>query len=255
MKKQTKPNSQNTSLNKVLQILDCFIKYQSDGFTISQLHNITNISFPTCYRISDFLSQNGYLYREPETRKYYIGWKFHTLSYLFNNTLEILLRKHSSTYIDELVVEYNETTGIYTRKENKMQCLINHQSSQTIQAYVREGGIYELKPDSPGRILIAFLDEKLWGNYFELNKELKESLFKVRIDGFSTTSEESVLGVTSISAPIFGPDHTICAALTIEGPTYRFYRNRFEEKIMSIKQCASQISQLLQSESVSHSHE
>ena len=47
-------------------------------------------------------------------------------------------------------------------------------------------------------------------------------LREVRRDGVAWAREEFATGITSVAAPIAGPDGEMVAAIHVHGPTYRF---------------------------------
>jgi DNA-binding IclR family transcriptional regulator len=53
---------------------------------------------------------------------------------------------------------------------------------------------------------------------------LLERLRDVRRDGFAWAREEYAEGITSVAAPIAGPDGEVVAAVHVHGPAYRFPR-------------------------------
>ena len=58
------------------------------------------------------------------------------------------------------------------------------------------------------------------------DKEHLEELQTVRRRGWASSSGEREAGVASVSAPVFGPDGRIAAAVSLSGPASRLGRAR-----------------------------
>ncbi len=111
------------------------------------------------------------------------------------------------------------------------------ESPQLIRYSVPPGTTRLLYASSAGQLLLAFQEEK-WREQFLRNvriksltrqtitnvDELRRRLASIRRDGFSVSISEAVDGATGVSAPIFGSDGTLLAALLIAGPTDRYAR-------------------------------
>ena len=58
------PRNRNTSLQKTLVIMDCFLSNVEAKLTLSEIQQRTQIPFSTCYRLTVFMLDNGYLAKD-----------------------------------------------------------------------------------------------------------------------------------------------------------------------------------------------
>jgi DNA-binding IclR family transcriptional regulator len=111
------------------------------------------------------------------------------------------------------------------------------ESPQLIRYSVPPGTTRPLYGSSAGQVLLAFQDERWREQYLRRVRlkpltprtitsvdALRKRLASIRQSGFCVSISEAVDGATGVSAPIFGSDGTLLAALLIAGPTDRYGR-------------------------------
>ena len=231
----------NTSLEKALSILDCFINDPAETMTATTICKKTGLSFSTCYRLAEALYINGFLFKDETDKTYSLGWKFMLMSNARNVAWERILNDIAPPYMTSLRNLYQENVSIYVQIERKRKCLIRIEGNQEVRNIVKQGSIADIHLGSPGKTLLAFLPPEEREKYTEVSDEFAAELDRVRDAGYCTTTAEKTPGVTSISAPIFNVDGHIIGALSLSGPTFRFVSKNFDEKISHVMQCAQQI--------------
>lgn len=239
--------NKNTSLYKTLSILDCFLNDSSLSLSISEMQVKTQIPFSTCYRLVDFLEQNGYLTKNKKNKKYSLGWK---LLLLATNSAasrkELFFQELAPPYLRILSNEYNETVSIFVRIGPKVKCICTSYSSHSLQVSPKLNKLTDIRDNSIGIILTAYLNANECKGLFGNNNEIIAVLKQARKNGYSTSIDKKSGGVSSISAPILGSDGEIYGAISMQGPTYRFYDDHFNEKIEQVKEIAQQLSKEIQ---------
>lgn len=231
----------NTSLEKAFSILDCFINDSAKKMTATELCKKTGLNFTTCYRLSEALYTNGYLFKDEAEKTYSLGWKFMIMSNADNATGEKILQDIAPPYMVALRDFYQENVSIYVQIERMRKCLIRIEGTQLVRNMVKQGSVAEIYLGSPGKTLLAFLPSEEREKYADIDDQFERELDRIRAAGYAMTTAEKTSGVTSISAPIFNGDGRIIGALTLSGPTFRFTGEDFEEKIIHVRQCAQQI--------------
>ena len=235
------PGSKNTSLSKSLSILDCFIGSNQTRLSLSDIQAKTQIPVSTCYRLIDFLEQNGYLTKSKKDKRYSPGWKLLLLgSASVETNRDLFLRELAPPHLRLLRDDFNETISIFVRVGPKVRCVCSVSSGHKLQVHVRENQLYDLVPDSIGLMLVSQLSAKEWKHYIDASTVTTALLKNAKNEGYSTTLEASPGGVSSISAPIWAIDGEVLGVLTMQGPSCRF-SNRLEEKEKQIIAAANQL--------------
>lgn len=108
--------------------------------------------------------------------------------------------------------------------------------------------------NSPGLVLMAWQEQEAIDDYLAQavltphtaktitsRKLLADELAAVRRRGHASTSDTNTVGVSGVSAPVFGPEGRIVAALNVSVPTPRFSKS---VKIITaqVVECAERIS-------------
>ncbi len=233
----------NTSLTKAFQILDYFLNHSSVAVTITTLSEELGLNFTTCYRLAEFLSQNGYLFKNHQTKQYSLGWKFMMYSNTELQMKETIFNDIAWPYLTKLRDTFDENASIYIQINQERKCLLRLEGQQEIRNVVKQGSVREITTGSPGKVLLAYLPESEWGVYINVTDEIRNLFYKIRERGYHTTTGERTAGVSSISAPVFGFDGKILGALSISGPTFRFNNSQFDMKINMVKQYAREMSE------------
>ncbi len=108
--------------------------------------------------------------------------------------------------------------------------------------------------NSPGLVLMAYQTSETIEQYLEeavltpntsktitSRKRLASELEVIRRRGYATTSDTNTVGVSGVSAPVFGPHGRIMAALNVSVPTPRFAKS-VKTITTQVVECAERIS-------------
>ena len=72
--------------------------------------------------------------------------------------------------------------------------------------------------------------------------KLKDEFGRIRDRGYALDSEEMEEGVRRLATPVFTPDGSILAAMSVSGPVSRLDEKRLEELIPHIKRISEALS-------------
>lgn len=250
-KKREKVNisNKNTSLSKTLNILDCFMSDGPISLSLSEIQLKTKIPVSTCYRLVDFLEQNGYLSKSQSNKKYSLGWKLLLLATSYSDTRkDILFQELAPPYLRVLQEEFNETACIYVRVGPKMKCVVVSPSLHLLQVRPRLNRLFDFEKDATGFVLAMGLPQSEWRDLFgkHTEEDIGSILKRVQLDGVCMSSAAGEQGITSISAPVVGVDGEVYGALTLQGPTARFCDDRLDAKMQQVKEAAQQLTDEMQ---------
>ena len=236
-------DNKNTSLNKTFSILECFLSDNNIKLTISDIQEETQIPFSTCYRLTVFLEENGYLNKDEKTKAYSLGWKLIQFARNYSDvSKDELLKKISPFYLDYLQNKYNETASIYTRVGQKFLCIASVPSLHRIQYRPQMDQLIDLDENAPSLILVTSLNKSTLHKLISHHQRLKNLLHDVETKGYAVTSMPGEGGVFSIASPIIAENNTLVGALALQGPGFRFTSENLEEKITEVTSTAKRLS-------------
>lgn len=121
-----------TSLDKSLQVID-LLSENPQGLSLLELSALLNYPKSTVHHILDTLLPYNYILRDPETRKYSLGFKFLEIGRRILDNMDI--RRIAHKYLRELHDECKETVHLAILRNGKV--------------------IYIDKVDTPGGLSLA----------------------------------------------------------------------------------------------------
>jgi DNA-binding IclR family transcriptional regulator len=115
-----------------------------------------------------------------------------------------------------LADETRESTQLYVREGDRRVCVASVERASGLRDTVPVGAVLPLDRGSGGKVLLAWAED---GRRFS-GVDAAE-LDAIRSRGWAESVAEREAGVASVSAPIFGPDRKLKAAICASGPISR----------------------------------
>ncbi|MEM8956831.1 MAG: IclR family transcriptional regulator [Pseudomonadota bacterium] len=197
---------QLTSVDRALLVLTA-LEAGPSTMSLAEIADTSGLNKATIIRLIKSLERFGFVSRVGAGR-YSLGASCLRLGAAFQGKL--LLKDIVLPYLDELRDRTGETAALFTRQGDKRVCLHLSESKQTLRVHLAEGQVLAMLPSAPGMILAAFSEED-GGEHDAVRAEYVAAHFGVR-------NPE----VASVAAPVFGPNQTLLAAISVRGPIMRF---------------------------------
>lgn len=208
-KKSSKRSSGSRTLARGLALLTALGEEQ-DGATVSGLAEATGLDRAVLYRLLDTLTSEGFVTRDPETRRYRLGLAMLELGVQAASGLEV--RRLAGPGLRALMEDTEETACLAVRdREDLVVVEVLEPGDRFVTINYRIGFRHPLGTSAHGKALLAFLPEGA----------RDPSLQSVRQRGVAYTRDELETGASGVAAPVF--DHTgrAVAAVGIVAPSAR----------------------------------
>lgn len=208
-KQVSKRSTGSRTLARGLALITALGEVQ-EGETVSGLAEATGLDRAVLYRLLDTLTDEGFVTRDADTRKYRLGLAMLELGVRAAQGLEV--RRLAGPPLRALAEETNETSCLAVRDRGDLVVVeVIEPGDRFVSVNYRIGFRHELGVAAHGRALLAFLPEGA----------RDESLQVVRQRGVAYTRDELEPGASGVAAPVF--DHTgrAVAAVGIVAPTAR----------------------------------
>jgi DNA-binding IclR family transcriptional regulator len=182
----------------------------ADGATVSSLSEATGLDRAVLYRLLETLAEEGFVTRDPESRRYRLGLSMLELGVRAAQGLEV--RRLAGPALRALSDDTNETACLAVRDRDDVVVVeVIEPDGRFVQVNYRVGFRHPLGMAAHGKALLAFLPD---------GERLNE-LRPVRQRGVAYTRDEIEPGAAGVAAPVF--DHTgrAVAAVGIVAPTAR----------------------------------
>lgn len=146
-----------------------------------------------------------------------------------------------------------ETAYLFVRRGYERVCVAKSDSPHSLRRFIEVGMSLPLHAGSAGKVLLAWLPEDdvkalfarglpaLTSRTLVDPAALSAELARVRKEGVAVSLAEREEGLASISAPVFGRDDRVLAAIGISGPLSRFSPERVGEWCQAVRQAALEL--------------
>ncbi len=220
------------SLMRLLGLFDALAKSPKDGLGLAELNAVLKSPKSSLLNLLRPLVSTGHL--NFEAGKYRLGPSIFRLAgtimsvWNFSNVVrpfleELALRSHESVYL-----------GVLDRAGKVITYVDAIDSPHSVRYSVPVGAVRPLYATAAGRVLLAFADKEWQDMYISTTKlqartprtiatqkALREELERIRKTHISVSIGEMFPDSAAISAPVFGADGNITAAMAVGAPAER----------------------------------
>ncbi|MGM7723881.1 IclR family transcriptional regulator [Metabacillus sp. Hm71] len=244
------------SAERVLRVFE-LLGQHTEGLTIKEMSG--KLSFPqsSTSNLIGTLFKEGYL-NQDSLKRYKLGPKLIQMGTLAMESLDI--SSQGTPYLKKLMEDVQETVFMAVLSEGELVYVSKIDNNRSIRTTAQPGYRKPLYCTGLGKAFLAFLPENeknaildhvelspITRNTITNRQELEKKLEMFVDMGYSIDDEENEEGLYCLAAPIFGPDNTIQAAISVAGPKERML-NRKDLIVEKLLQTSKKIS-----ESIGHS--
>ena len=219
----------NNTLVKGLALLEQLAR-SSDPQGISELSRTLGIGKSNAHRLAQALTELGYLNKNATEGTYRASLKLWELGNALMTNLD--LPRIAGPQLRGLLERSEETVYFAMLEGDDVVYLDILDSPQPVRANLQRGARRACWTTSSGKALIAWQDDAYLESLSRRLRPFTEFTFakpdaflkemaKIRANGYSTSRDENRVGLSGVSAPVFGPNGTPIAAIGVSGPTDR----------------------------------
>lgn len=181
-----------------------------------------NIPKSQLYRYLVSLCRSGFLEKGKDLR-YTLGDELISIGILAMKKADIQIK--AQPYIEKLNEKLDETIALSIWIKNRGPMFISwKESKKPININIRDGSVVPLTTSATGNIFAAFYPEEKTKSFIDrelakngMSPEAFKSLISTVKDNGYAYTDTYLPGITAISAPIFGENRELSAALTVIG--------------------------------------
>ncbi|MFC6295154.1 IclR family transcriptional regulator [Lactiplantibacillus daoliensis] len=249
-----KPKLYGSVLIKAKMILDAILTAESAP-TLNEVSRAATINTPTTLKILTTLEALGFVRRDSDSKKYYLGTQFLMYGQKASESFDI--RSVTRTLLQQLRDATGETVNLGVCEDDRVVLVEKLESPSSIKLKSTIGGRMNLYSSSMGKaILSQYSDEQLKA-YFARTKllpvtkntltkipQLRSDLTNIRNVGFSIDDEENEPDIYCIGAAIV-KDQQLYGAFSVSAPKYRVPEEQRRNFIRLVLETQHQIQELL----------
>ena len=245
------------SVDRALEIM-IYLHHEGRETSITKIAADLGVYKSTVYRTLVTLENRGFVCKNPETEKYWLGNRLFVLGKGVENRMG--LPEIIRPYAKKLYDAYGEAVNVSILERNpndvyRSVIILKEESDRQVFAVNPPvGSSSECYCSSVGKCLLAFgpdIDLSIYESHpmrshtehtITTLPALRSELAKVRERGYAMDHEELEYGLTCIGAPILDRSGTVVAAISLSGPTSRMLSGDIEERVEAVKRIAREIS-------------
>lgn len=241
-----------SSVKNALRMLKSFTMDEPER-KIGDLAESLGLNKSTVSRTMATLASEGFVYKDPETKKYRLGYSILSLSGVVNSNMDVY--RESMPIINKLVETTGETSHISIMDNLEVVYLQKVECNHPVRVLTHVGRRNPLYCTSSGKVFLAFskdqelLDKVIENGLKQYTKKtitdpnkLKEHIKEIRLNGYAYSYEEYNEGVHSIAAPVYDYRGRVIAALSMVGPKQRIQYQRLNNLAKRVIHAADEIS-------------
>jgi IclR family transcriptional regulator, KDG regulon repressor len=259
-------HKKNTSIDKAITVLTCFLPYNKEMGTV-EISQKFGLHKATASRILQTLAKHGLLNQNMETKKFMLGPLISQLSHAMNRSLKTDLVLIAKPFIDALRAELKETVTLevlsgksiymaYIAEGPQLLALAGN-VGERVPSHAAAGAkaIVAFSPLDMRRELLGPGQERFTKNTITDPETFGNEVDKIRREGIAFDLEEVNEGTCAIGAPVFNHDGRPMAAVVVAAPSQRIARRSDSPMCKALRETAKKISACLHYPEVLHEKE
>lgn len=242
------------SLQKALEILNCFTRKSSWGVT--EISELLDLNKSNVHNILSTFKAMNYLDQDPESGKYKLGLSVYSLCYSLGESLSI--GSIAAPYLQELADFAKERVYLAIPHEDEI-IYVNSAYPKADIGLMRAiiGEHAKMHCTGLGKAMLAFLPAEQQQTY--LSKPLQPyteytitdkdrllaELEEIRRQGYAVDNMEHEFGIKCVAMPILGRNRQVAAAVSISGPSLRFDEEKIEVLVRELRNKVKELESII----------
>jgi DNA-binding IclR family transcriptional regulator len=215
------PEAVDTGVGVLDRSVSVLLAVRDGARTLPRLVEATGLSRSTAHRIVRALEAHGFVRFEGGS-----GYRLGPMLFRLGAAAaaDLPLADVARPILERLTESTGESSQLYVRFDDVRVCVAAVESPNELRTIVRVGAELPLARGSAGKALLAWSApsdrERTATDAPDAHRWLQQ-LTTTRRRGWAQSAEEREAGVGSVSAPVFGPDGAVIAAVSVSGPVGR----------------------------------
>ena len=226
----------NQSLERGFGILE-YLGASTRGRSVSEVARSTGLHRATAHRLLEVLCGLGYVYKSPDDRKYWVGYRLHTFGHW--SSMIARITHHARPFLRTLAFELDETVHLGALDGAQAFVCDRVATERSLRLDIQVGDYVDAHATAIGKVLLALREpDAVRSSYrnaplraytkrtvIDLEALMRE-LAAIRKRGYAIADEELTPGVRSVAVALINPRGRAACAISVSGPKARFADDR-----------------------------
>lgn len=232
------------SVEKAMKVLTAF-----DGskrqLSLSEISSLTGFDMSAAQRFTFTLAALGYLFKDPDSRKYELSPRLLDFTYHYLTSNELVSR--ATPYLQQLGSETEEATNLTVLDDTDIVFVLRIVSRNVFNAHVITGSRLPAYCTAPGLAILATLDDgqiddilartnlvPYTASTVYQSRKVKERIHQIRKQGYAHTEDEYFVSDISTAAAITNAHGRGIGAVNIAVARSRWHADRDERRFADL---------------------
>ncbi len=237
------------AVDRVTAILSA-LATQQEPSSLSDISGATGLDKSTLYRFLQACERNQLVRRDPERRRYTLGYRIIDWSGRAIDAIDVA--RLATPALNRLNEETRETVALYMREGSMRTAVVVRNSPRTTVVSRRLGSTAPLALGAAGKAILGFLDESeidvvLVGDSSlsaETRERIRQELSAVRVSGYARSMRELSDHAWSVAAPVFGQRGEPVGSIGISAPGHRHCETSEAHFAQLVRAAAAEVTRL-----------
>lgn len=239
------------AIDRAVDVLNAFDEHHP-ALTIDQVSRSTHLPRATVYRILYTLERRGLVRFDEQTLTYRLGFQLMAYGNLLSSSLE--LREEALEPMLALYERTRQSVLLAVPQGRTLVYIFRKETPQGLKVASPEGPTRPLVFGAFGTVIMAYMDEaevqsilrdpvpQFTPSTVTDRQIIVQRLLQVRAEQVFSETDEGILGVTGIAAPVFDVEGKFVAAAGVDGPTVQLSGGQLVQAKQAVIETAQQIS-------------
>ncbi|MBC7648351.1 MAG: IclR family transcriptional regulator [Vitreoscilla sp.] len=223
------------AVDRALTLLNAFNE-GDEALSLTELAERTQLYKSTVLRLLASLEHAGLVQRRG-SGSYALGREVARLNAIYAASFS--LDQVVVPALRALVAITRESAAYHVIQGTARLCLYRVDSPQPIRDHIKAGDVLPMNRGTGGRVLTVFGDAPTSAH----STKDRQLYARIRAQGYFSTTGDRLAGVAGISAPVFRPDASLAAALTLTMPADRYDETHVQRVLAAARRLGEQLPQ------------
>lgn len=243
-----------SSVERMFTLIEQVARDQEQGLTFPELLDKTGFPNSTLFRLLRLLTDLRYLTYVPETRKYFLSFKFAAIGARITGSHAVSKAGHP--FLETLFAASGHTCSLGVLDQDRgVYVDVLTTTRYGMKMLAETGRLFALHCTGIGKIFLAHMPparrrallalplERVTENTRTDAAELEKGLQDVLEQGYAIDDEEAFRGMVCFAAPICDLTGQVIAGVSVSCPTFTVETDTERQRLIAlVKQCAAEIS-------------
>lgn len=236
---------------KAIRLLEV-LAGSGQGLGLSEVARRSGVPIATAHRVLCALGAEGYVTRDPRSKRYRAGLRVLQLAGMLMDGVEV--RRVALPAMRRLMEQSRETVHLIQYEAGEAVYVEKVDCPQEIGLQSRAGKRVPAHTAAAGKVLLAYMPEAERETFLRLPlaastprtivdpAALRLELQRVRERGYALDDRENRADVICVAAPLLDADGAAVAAISVAGPSFRFSLEKAEALAPVVREAALMVS-------------